>query len=100
MGAANRSYGIHVAKLAGLPPVVINRAEAVLEQLEKGDKAGAAGRLAEDLPLFQAMLAQPVPRAASGASLVEERLVNVNPDAMTPLQALEVLYELRGLIKS
>lgn len=99
-GAANRSYGIHVAKLAGLPPVVINRAEAVLKQLEKGDKAGAAGRLAEDLPLFQAMLAQPGPRAASGPSLVEERLVDVNPDALTPLQALEVLYELRGLIKS
>jgi DNA mismatch repair protein MutS len=99
-GAANRSYGIHVAKLAGLPPVVINRAEAVLKQLEKGDKAGAAGRLAEDLPLFQAMLTQPGPRAASGPSLVEERLVDVNPDALTPLQALEVLYELRGLIKS
>ena len=99
-GAADRSYGIHVAKLAGLPPAVINRAEAVLEQLEKGDKAGAAGRLAEDLPLFQAMLAQPAPRAASGPSVVEERLGEVNPDALTPLQALEVLYELRGMIKS
>jgi DNA mismatch repair protein MutS len=99
-GAADRSYGIHVAKLAGLPSVVINRAEAVLEQLENGDKAGAAGRLAEDLPLFQAMLAAPAPRAASGPSVVEERLGDVNPDALTPLQALEVLYELRGLIKS
>ena len=98
-GAADRSYGIHVAKLAGLPRAVVNRAEAVLEQLEKGDKAGAAGRLAEDLPLFQAMLAQPAPRAASGPSEVEERLGAVNPDALTPLQALEVLYELRGMIK-
>ena len=98
-GAADRSYGIHVAKLAGLPMVVIKRAEAVLEQLEKGDKAGAAGRLAEDLPLFQAMLAQPAPRAPSGPSEVEERLREVNPDGLTPLQALEVLYELRGMIK-
>jgi len=99
-GAADRSYGIHVAKLAGLPSVVINRAEAVLEQLENGDKAGAAGRLAEDLPLFQAMLAQPTPRAASGPSEVEERLAEINPDALTPLQALEALYALRELVKT
>jgi DNA mismatch repair protein MutS len=99
-GAADRSYGIHVAKLAGLPPVVIERAEAVLEQLEKGDKAGAAGRLADDLPLFQAMLAQPAPRAPRGPSAVEERLAEINPDTLTPLQALEALYELRGLVKS
>jgi DNA mismatch repair protein MutS len=98
-GAADRSYGIHVAKLAGLPMVVINRAEAVLEQLEKGDKAGVAGRLAEDLPLFQVMLAQPARRAASGPSEVEERLRDVNPDGLAPIQALEFLYELRGMIK-
>ena len=88
-----------MAKLAGLPMVVINRAEAVLEQLEKGDKAGVAGRLAEDLPLFQAMLAQPARRAASGPSEVEERLRDVNPDGLAPIQALEFLYELRGMIK-
>ena len=99
-GSADRSYGIHVAKMAGLPPVVVARAEAVLEQLEKGDKASAAGRLADDLPLFQAMLAVPPPRTASGPSAVDARLAEINPDSLTPLQALEALYELRGLLKN
>ncbi|MCP5955614.1 hypothetical protein NL304_25745, partial [Klebsiella pneumoniae] len=50
-GSADRSYGIHVARLAGLPEAVIARAEQVLEILEKGDQAGSVARLADDLPL-------------------------------------------------
>jgi len=46
------------------------------------------------------MLAQPTPRAASGPSEVEERLAEINPDALTPLQALEALYALRELVKT
>ncbi|MBM86666.1 MAG: DNA mismatch repair protein MutS [Rhodospirillaceae bacterium] len=96
-GAADRSYGIHVAKLAGLPSVVIDRAEAVLEHLEKGDKASAAGRLADDLPLFQAILTQPTHRMET--NVVEQRLIETNPDMLSPLEALELLYELRRMSK-
>ena len=53
-GAADRSYGIHVARLAGLPPAVIARAEQVLDSLETGNEADALARLADDLPLFSA----------------------------------------------
>jgi len=56
-GAADRSYGIHVARLAGLPAAVIDRAEQVLSALEKGEQGGAVARLADDLPLFAAMAA-------------------------------------------
>jgi DNA mismatch repair protein MutS len=98
-GAADRSYGIHVAKLAGLPPAVIERAEAVLATLEKGEQAGALTRLADDLPLFAA---RPQPRAAAAEpaapSAVETRLAKINPDELTPKAALELLYELKRLL--
>src|SRR5207237_987246 len=70
-GAADRSYGIHVAKLAGLPAAVIARAEAVLETLEKGEQSGALTRLAEDLPLFSAARPAPPPTAPAAPSAVE-----------------------------
>jgi DNA mismatch repair protein MutS len=53
-GAADRSYGVHVARLAGLPAAVVERAEAILAMLEQGEQAGALARLADDLPLFAA----------------------------------------------
>ena len=98
-GAADRSYGIHVAKLAGLPPAAIRRAEQVLATLEKGEQAGALTRLADDLPLFAATLAT----AAGGPaepSAAELALDAINPDEMSPKEALEALYRLRGLLKS
>ena len=99
-GAADRSYGIHVAKLAGLPPAVIARAEEVLAQLEKGDQAGAVARLADDLPLFQAIVDNSQrPAGTSGPSAAESRLAEINPDELTPREALEVLYELRRLVE-
>lgn len=105
-GAADRSYGIHVAKLAGLPPAVVARAEAVLKLLESGDQNAAIHRLAEDLPLFSAALKrQPPPAAApeaeppAGPSPVEEALKSIDPDSLTPRQALEELYRLRGLVR-
>jgi DNA mismatch repair protein MutS len=103
-GAADRSYGIHVAKLAGLPAAVVGRAEEVLEILEAGDQNAAIHRLAEDLPLFSAALKRPAPAAAAPVaaepqpSPVEEALKAVNPDELTPRQALEELYRLRGLL--
>ncbi|WP_236778141.1 DNA mismatch repair protein MutS [Azospirillum brasilense] len=103
-GAADRSYGIHVAKLAGLPGAVVGRAEEVLTILESGDQNAAIHRLAEDLPLFSAALKRPPPApAASPAappepSRVEEALKSIDPDSLTPRQALDELYRLRGLL--
>ncbi|HSH98989.1 MAG TPA: DNA mismatch repair protein MutS, partial [Reyranella sp.] len=97
-GAADRSYGIHVAQLAGLPAAVVARAEEVLAALETGEQSGAVTRLADDLPLFAAAPARPAGRTAPPLeSEVEKALAAVNPDELTPKQALELLYELRRL---
>jgi DNA mismatch repair protein MutS len=96
-GAADRSYGIHVARLAGLPPAVVARAEAVLATLEAGEQGSAVARLADDLPLFAAAVARPAPEAAPGASALEEALDAVNPDELTPRAALDLVYELKRL---
>ncbi len=95
-GAADRSYGIHVAKLAGLPPAVVERAEEVLATLEKGEQAGALTRLAEDLPLFAAM---PASARRRGPSPLEEALAALEPDRLTPREALEEIYRLRRLAR-
>lgn len=104
-GAADRSYGIHVAKLAGLPATVVSRAGEVLQILESGDQNAAIHRLADDLPLFSAALKRqgtPAPSAADNspspqASAIAKALVDVDPDSLTPRQALEELYRLRAL---
>ena len=97
-GAADRSYGIHVAKLAGLPPAVVARAESVLETLEQGEQAGALARLADDLPLFSATVKQTAPE--KGPSELEQALAAINPDELSPKEALELLYKLRALLKN
>lgn len=89
-GAADRSYGVQVAKLAGVPASVVARARSVLNRLE-GEKAAAA-RL-DDLPLFA--VAEPEPMR--GPSPVELALRDVDPDDLTPREALEALYRLKGL---
>ena len=97
-GAADRSYGIHVARLAGLPEAVLTRAQTVLEVLEQGEKATAATRLANDLPLFQA---RPVPAPAEPApDPLRDRLAAINPDDLTPRDALELVYALRAGLNS
>jgi len=91
-GSADRSYGIHVAKLAGLPPAVIARAKQVLERLQKSEQSGTLSRLADDLPLFSA-----APQQKPEASALETRLAALNPDTLSPKEALEILYELKAL---
>jgi DNA mismatch repair protein MutS len=94
-GAADRSYGIQVARLAGLPPAVLARADEVLQRLEQGRAGGAGSRLAEDLPLFQAARrAEPPP----SISPVEAALREVRPDDLTPRGALDLIYRLCGLL--
>lgn len=93
-GPADRSYGIAVAKLAGLPPAVLARAAQVLEKLEKGraETGGLAAGLG-DMPLFGATL----DAAEAKVDAVRDRLSGLDIDALTPRQALDLLYELKGL---
>ncbi len=96
-GAADRSYGIQVAKLAGLPAAVIERAKHVLAELEAGDRTSAAHQLIDDLPLFS-VPARPAPPPADPVSgAVMKALAALNPDEMTPRDALEALYALKVL---
>lgn len=93
-GAADRSYGIQVARLAGLPASVVARAREVLSLLEDADRKNPAAKLIDDLPLFQAAIRREEPKAAK-ASKVDEALKALDLDDMTPRQALEALYALK-----
>ena len=90
-GAADRSYGVQVAKLAGVPATVVARAREVLDKLEK--EPGSPARL-DDLPLFAAKAAPP-PREPSKA---DKALAELDPDSLSPREALEALYKLKSLI--
>ena len=99
-GAADRSYGIQVAKLAGLPKPVTRRAAEVLALLEKSDgKAGDRAALLNELPLFAAARPKSHIPAKSGPSPAEEALAAINPDELTPKAALEMLYKLKDLAR-
>jgi DNA mismatch repair protein MutS len=95
-GAADRSYGIQVAKLAGLPAPVIERAKVVLAQLESEDRVSPARRLIDDLPLFaSARAATPQSKTDPAAQAVAEALAALDPNDMSPREALEALYQLK-----
>jgi DNA mismatch repair protein MutS len=94
-GAADRSYGIQVAKLAGLPKPVIARAEAVLRALEEGREGHKPLARIDDLPLFsEASPLAPVLQQ----SAIEETLARIEPDALSPKEALELVYMLKRLL--
>ncbi len=91
-GAVDRSYGLAVAKLAGLPRPVIARAKQVLARLEANKaKTGGLAASLEELPLFASA-------AVPEADVLRERLTAVQPDQLSPREALDLLYELRGLV--
>jgi DNA mismatch repair protein MutS len=98
-GAADRSYGVQVAQLAGLPSSVVARARDVLEMLEKNERDGGETKaLIDDLPLFAAT---PTPALQTPSiSPAVERLEATNPDDLTPREALDLLYELKGLAQN
>ncbi len=98
-GAADRSYGVQVARLAGLPEAVVQRARDVLHQLEEGEIAGKADRLVDDLPLFSVAVKREAakPAAPGKPDPVSEALAALHPDEMTPREALEALYRLKGM---
>ncbi|HWA04777.1 MAG TPA: DNA mismatch repair protein MutS [Rhizomicrobium sp.] len=90
-GTADRSYGIHVAKLAGLPQAVVARAREVLAALEEGREGHRPLARIDDLPLFLA-----TPAAQPRPSPVEDALRALTPDALTPKEALELIYRLKA----
>ena len=96
-GGADRSYGVQVAKLAGLPQAVVSRAQSVLEALEKGEREGGERQkaLIDDLPLFSAV--QAPPPAPSKPSPLLDRLKSIHPDTLSPRDALDLIYELKEL---
>ena len=94
-GAADRSYGIHVAKLAGLPAAVVARAEDVLKALEDGREGHKPLARIDDLPLFAAN----APAPAAKPSGVEEAMRAIEPDMLSPKEALERLYALKKLVR-
>jgi DNA mismatch repair protein MutS len=99
-GAADRSYGIQVARLAGLPQAVVDRAAEVLQLLEESERTEAHQRIVDDLPLFSVAprrtpeKARPMP---PGAADMMAKLEAVLPDELSPREALDLLYELKRL---
>ncbi|MBB4209445.1 DNA mismatch repair protein MutS [Roseinatronobacter bogoriensis subsp. barguzinensis] len=96
-GAADRSYGVQVARLAGLPDTVIARAREVLSALEQGEAGTKPKALIDDLPLFSAARA-PAPATPQTPPALE-KLAQINPDELSPREALDLIYELRALAK-
>jgi len=96
-GSADRSYGIQVAKLAGLPPSVIARAKTVLAKLEANDRGQSARALADDLPLFALTARSP---AEAAPPTETEQLIAalraLHPDELSPREALDALYALKA----
>ena len=95
-GAANQSYGIHVGKLAGLPPAVIARAKDVLAHVQSAEHAGRISGLVDELPLFSS--AAPVLETDDPPPALA-KLSEIEPDEMSPREALEALYALKGLVE-
>ncbi len=94
-GAADRSYGIHVAKLAGLPQAVVTRAEEVLKALEDGREGHKPLAKIDDLPLFSASSSEAVGRKEQNG--FEEAMRAIEPDTLTPKEALELIYKLKAM---
>ena len=95
-GAADRSYGIHVARLAGIPHDVLSRAEQVLASLVE-ENAPISASVVDDLPLFSVQNAPASSVSPDADSKLGEALDDILPDTMTPLEALEALYRLKAL---
>ncbi|MBL1421119.1 MAG: DNA mismatch repair protein MutS [Alphaproteobacteria bacterium] len=97
-GVAERSYGIHVAKLAGLPDLVINRATEVLEYLEKNQNDEIKQNMVDDLPLFNHARPKSFSQAADpAADQLKQRVSAIIPDDLTPKIALDLIYELKKI---
>jgi len=100
-GAADRSYGIHVAKLAGLPAPVIDRARILLDQLEQSREQAVPEGVLESLPLFaptQSVEQVQVSKTDSPAEKLSREIAELDPDSLSPKQALDFIYRLRNIL--
>jgi DNA mismatch repair protein MutS len=95
-GPADRSYGVQVAKLAGVPTAVVARARQVLDRLE--GEAASPARL-DELPLFAAAAPAPIVAAAAAPAPVEAALAQLDLDGMSPREAMDALYRLKALLE-
>ncbi len=91
-GTADRSYGLHVAKLAGVPGSVVKRAEILLKELEQ--KQGKGGVKIVELPLFSQEM-----QTSHKPSAVEAALAKLSLEDLSPRQALDLLYDLKGRLR-
>jgi DNA mismatch repair protein MutS len=98
-GAADRSYGVQVAKLAGLPTAVVERARIILSELEAAERGASVETLIDDLPLFAARPAALAPAEAHAPHPVLDALRDIDPDDLTPRAAQEALYRLKQLVR-
>ena len=96
-GCADRSYGIHVGQLAGLPSAVIKRAEEILTALEDGSESKDLDAMSDALPLFQTHRSPKKPAAEPKAI---QTLKSINPDELSPREALDALYALKSQVNS
>jgi DNA mismatch repair protein MutS len=97
-GVADRSYGIQVAKLAGLPQAVTERAATILAQLEKSDQAFKRKTLVDDLPLFSSLQASANSSSQPKTDEIRDMLMTVRPDELSPREALSLLYALKAKV--
>jgi DNA mismatch repair protein MutS len=95
-GAADRSYGIQVGQLAGLPPAVVERAKAILTELERTELERPMAAIVDDLPLFAVNVRQSAPQP-TGPDRLRAALSDIHPDDLSPKEALEALYALKKL---
>ena len=96
-GTADRSYGIHVAKLAGLPKLAVKRAEQILKTLENQSHHQKMTHIEDDLPLFSSFIKINETEHKKEKSPLYDMLEKLNPDNLTPKEALDKLYELKVL---
>ena len=98
-GAADRSYGIQVARLAGLPGEVVARAQTLLAELEASERNRPVQRIIDDLPLFAAAAKVAPPLMPEAADQLRGKLATLDPDTLSPREALELVYVLKTLAR-
>jgi DNA mismatch repair protein MutS len=97
-GSADRSYGIHVARLAGLPAAVISRAGEILHQLE--NQQTSATHVPASLPLFSYSAPSKPVEPDPALTALAQQVAAIQPDTLSPREALDILYKLKTIVQN